>query len=419
MPMETAPRESRTEEPARLAGRFRGSVPLHGESLQGRSAGRRIGRKAWRPGRDAPILDAMRRNVLSPPRPILTEALSSLPWPAAEPMATEGGPVAVDCRTVMIESVPTRAPVQGGSPARDRLERATPARPRRRALFHPRRGWLRRTERWVSHVLARDLYPKLPWLHLPYDWQLRRSLTLSEADVAVAELPAGFDGAKLLFISDIHAGPFVSVPVLRSTFERLLSVEPDVVLLGGDLVNARVREFDSHREAFEVLRAPLGVHAVLGNHDHYSRRAEHLRRLVEGAGIEVLHNRSVQLRRKGDELTLAGVDDLVLGTSDLDAALASARSPTVLVSHNPDLLFEAERRGVALMLSGHTHGGQIRIPGLPVLVRQSRFRLDEGRYRAGQTELVVSRGIGAVGLPWRVHCSPEALLIRLRRRTGD
>ncbi len=85
----------------------------------------------------------------------------------------------------------------------------------------------------------------------------------------------------------------------------------------------------------------------------------------------------------------------------------------ILLSHNPDLVFDAARHGVALVLSGHTHGGQIRIPGLPVLVRQSRYRLDEGRFRCGPTELIVSRGLGAVALPWRTACPPEAVLITL------
>jgi hypothetical protein len=86
----------------------------------------------------------------------------------------------------------------------------------------------------------------------------------------------------------------------------------------------------------------------------------------------------------------------------------------VLVSHNPDILFEASAKGVDLVLAGHTHGGQIRIPGLPVLVRMSRYRLDEGRYRHGATELVVSRGLGTVGLPVRIVCPPEAVLLTLR-----
>jgi len=90
------------------------------------------------------------------------------------------------------------------------------------------------------------------------------------------------------------------------------------------------------------------------------------------------------------------------------------RPPILLLSHNPDILFEASRRGVALVLSGHTHGGQIRIPGLPVLVRQSRYRLDEGRYETEGTELVVSRGLGVSGVPLRFACPPEAVFLRLR-----
>jgi predicted MPP superfamily phosphohydrolase len=186
------------------------------------------------------------------------------------------------------------------------------------------------------------------------------------------------------------------------------------VLLGGDLVSTRPRELVSHRSAFETLRAPLGVFAVLGTHDHYAREPERLRALAEEVGVTVLHNRSVVLRRGEARLDLAGVDDLLLGETDLRAALDGTRSPVVLLSHNPDLFFAAVRRGVSLMLSGHTHGGQIRVPGLPVIVRQSRYRLDEGRFRSGGTELVVSRGLGAVGLPWRAACAPEALLIRLR-----
>jgi predicted MPP superfamily phosphohydrolase len=281
-------------------------------------------------------------------------------------------------------------------------------------LFHPKRGWLRRLQRLGSHWLAREVFPKIPWLHLPYDRQLRRHLTVSKGDVELEGLPAEFDGTRLLFVSDLHAGPFVSPSALRAAFERLVALEPDVVLLGGDLVSTRPRELASHRSAFEMLRAPLGVFAVLGNHDHYAREPERLRALVEEVGITVLHNRSVTLRRGEARLDLAGVDDLLLGETDLPAALEGTRPPVVLLSHNPDLFFAAVRRGVALMLSGHTHGGQIRFPGLPVLVRQSRYRLDEGRFRWGGTELVVSRGLGAVGLPWRAACAPEALLIRLR-----
>jgi len=245
-----------------------------------------------------------------------------------------------------------------------------PAEERRRPLFRPRRGWFRRLERAGSRWAARKLFPWVPGLTLVYDGILRRQLTLSEAEIELSGLPPAFDGLRVLLVTDVHAGPFVSCRALVRAFRHLMALEPDLILLGGDLTTGRVNP--------------------------------------------MLQNRSVELRRNGQSLSLAGVDDALLGQPDLAAALAGTRPPVVLLSHNPDLFFDAARADVALMLSGHTHAGQVRVPGLPVLVRQSRYRLDEGRFRSGRTELVVSRGLGAVGVPLRANCPPEAVLLRLR-----
>jgi predicted MPP superfamily phosphohydrolase len=267
--------------------------------------------------------------------------------------------------------------------------------------------------------LSDAIFPRLPGISIPYDRILSKQLTLSEAEIEIEGLPRAFCGLTLLLVTDIHAGPFVSTSVLRRTFRRLMDLEPDLIVLGGDLTTARIEEFDQQAEAFGLLQAPLGCFAVMGNHDYYNKQPEELRRRIEASGIAVLQNRAIELKLGGEGLFLAGVDDLILGTPDLEAALRGTRAPVVLVSHNPDLFFDAARAGVALMLSGHTHAGQVRIPGLPVLVRQSRYRLDEGRFRVGGTELVVSRGLGAVGVPWRLACPPEAVLLRLRERPTD
>jgi len=256
---------------------------------------------------------------------------------------------------------------------------------------------------------------RVPGLSLVYDRILRAQLTLSEAEIELPDLPLAFDGLRLLLITDVHAGPFVSRRTLARTFHRLMELKPDLILLGGDLTTCRVHEYAANLEAFDLLHAPLGVFAVMGNHDYYNKRPETLLRNIEASGIPVLQNRSVELLRNGQSLSLAGVDDLLLGRPDLEAALAGTRPPVVLLSHNPDLFFDAVRADVALMLSGHTHAGQVRLRGFPVLVRQSRYRLDEGRFRTGRTELVVSRGLGAVGVPLRAACPPEAVLLRLRR----
>jgi hypothetical protein len=133
----------------------------------------------------------------------------------------------------------------------------------------------------------------------------------------------------------------------------------------------------------------------------------------------MLLNDAVVLERGGGRLALCGIDDWNSGRPDLDRALfaTAGAGPVVLLSHNPDVFFEAARRGVALTLSGHTHGGQVRVPGRGVLVRMSRYRLDEGRYRTGEAEIVVSRGFGVSGLPLRLGCPPEAVFLRLRARS--
>lgn len=249
-----------------------------------------------------------------------------------------------------------------------------------------------------------------------YGLQLRAGLTVSRTDVPIEGLPPAFDGAGVMLITDLHAGPFLSPATLSGVFDRLQGLQPDLLLLGGDFTTSLVSEMEPHRARFGALRAPLGVFAVLGNHDHYTREPAAMRAFLEECGITALHNRSVTIRRRDQEIALCGIDDLHCGEPDLALALrgVDAGGTTILLSHNPDIFFEAARRGVDLVLSGHTHGGQIRVPGLPVLVRMSRYRLDHGHYRTGGAQLVVSRGLGVTGVPLRVACAPEAIFLRLR-----
>ncbi len=300
------------------------------------------------------------------------------------------------------------------------LAEPAPASPRRRPLFHPERGWFRRLERAVSLWLARHVFPWLPGLAAIYSAQVRRALVVSDATVHLPGLRPGLAGMKVLLLTDVHAGPFLRASAVAEAVAKLATLEPDLVLHGGDLATSRLDEVDPVLEALAALRGSLGTFAVFGNHDHYVQDPIALRHRIEAAGIEVLHNRAVVLERAGARLVLAGVDDLIMGKPDLEAALASAGprasdTPVVLLSHNPDVFFDAAARGIPLVLSGHTHGGQVRLPGLPVLVRQSRYRLDEGRYVSSsrKAEIVVSRGFGATGVPLRLGCPPEAVLLQL------
>ena len=284
-----------------------------------------------------------------------------------------------------------------------------------RHLFNPRDGWFRRTERSVNKFLSAHFFPRVPGLRLAYAAQLDRHLTVSEADIELAGF-GGDRGLRVLVLSDIHAGPFLRARTLQRTIERLMTLEPDLILLPGDFATVRTCEVADVVPVLQLLEAPLGVFGVLGNHDYYTRDTRGVSRLLENAGVQLLRNRGVPIERDGARLFLAGVDDLLEGRVELDRAVGSAdpNVPIVVLSHNPDVFPMAVARGISLMIAGHTHGGQVRIPGLPVLVRMSRYRFDEGRFRCGESELLVTRGLGVTGLPLRFACAPEALHLRLR-----
>ncbi len=356
-------------------------------------------------GRLSCILSAVRIVRLPPPRSLTLARAVSLP------SSVTGVPAR---REAAAAAVPTGEHAGKGLP-RDPLAPPLLTTFRPRHLFNPATGWFRRAERRTNNTLSRHVFPRIAGIRWPYGRILERQLMASHAELALADLPEAFFGIRVLLLTDIHTGPFLSRQTLERTFVRLMDLRPDVILLGGDLATTCVAELERVMVCFRRLVAPLGVYAVLGNHDHYTGDPAAIRRLLAGVGIPLLDNTSTRLSRGGASLFLAGVDDLVEGEPRLDEALAGRpeQGPTLLLSHNPDIFPEAVQRRVSLVLSGHTHGGQIRVPGLPVLVRQSRFRFDEGCFRAGDSQLVVSRGLGATGLPLRIACPPEAVLLTL------
>ena len=288
------------------------------------------------------------------------------------------------------------------------------AHPLPRSPLSPLGRWFRRAERRFNLEMGRYVFPYVPGLHQVYGVQLRRNLRLGEAVVTLPRLPAAFDGCRILLITDIHTGPFLHPRTLADAFHRLMAVKPDLILLGGDLTTGTVEEFVPFMDCFRSLSAPLGVFGVFGNHDYYSGRPQDLLSLMAPAGVTIIHNHAVTLRHNGATLALAGLDDLHYGRPDLAAALGGGPPPHILLSHNPDVFFDAAWRGVDLVLAGHTHGGQIRLPGMPLVIKMSRYALDDGRYGTNGSQLVVSRGIGVTGLPLRWRCPPEAVQVTLR-----
>jgi uncharacterized protein len=220
------------------------------------------------------------------------------------------------------------------------------------------------------------------------------------------------DPLRAAWMCDLHYGPFIGVGSVAAWVDATLELSPDVVLLGGDLVDVFGRGDPAPLiEQLARLRAPLGVWGVWGNHDHNRlRRTRGGSAAFEGAlaaaGITMLVNRGVRVR---DDLYLAGLDDWREGRPDLSATLAArpAGVPCLLLSHNPDVL-PLVPGDVELTLCGHTHGGQVRLPFVGPLVTSSRYgrRFASGWVR-GPARGYVSRGLGVSQLPVRVACPAE------------
>lgn len=230
-----------------------------------------------------------------------------------------------------------------------------------------------------------------------------------------AGLPGLQASLRIAWLTDLHHGELVRTASVRAWVDAALREAPDLVLLGGDLVDQSPGA-EPDTELFTELarlRAPLGVLAVPGNHDHgrYSGSGPFVA-LLNDAGIEVLVNRGVAVR---DDLHVAGLDDLRIGRPDLGAALRDrpATGATVLASHNPDVLPDVPTE-IGLTLSGHTHGGQVVLPGVGALYTSSRYG---DRFLAGWVESpargYVSRGLGVSSLPVRINCPAELTILDL------
>jgi uncharacterized protein len=221
------------------------------------------------------------------------------------------------------------------------------------------------------------------------------------------------DAVRLAFLADLHYGPYVRDGSVRAWIEAALAEVPDVVIIGGDLVDAMAgRDVEPLVEMLADLRAPHGVYAVWGNHDHSRfRDLTAFAQALERSGITLLDNAGVAVR---NDLYLTGIDDLRTGRPDLPAALTGRGDrATVLVSHNPDVLPQVPG-DVDVTLCGHTHGGQIRLPGIGAVVTSSRYgrRFEQGWVRAPALGYV-SRGLGVGLIPLRLNCPAELTVLDL------
>jgi len=254
----------------------------------------------------------------------------------------------------------------------------------------------------------------------------RHELSVLTHPVAIRNLPDAFHNFRIIQISDIHFEGFTEPSFLRRVIAEVNSLHADLVLFTGDFISftPMLRHFvlgSMHRcaEMMSEIKCQQRF-AVMGNHDSFLGTPTILP-ILTAADIPLLVNQYVPIERAGQRLWLCGVHDPVTQVPDLDSAIPERPDgPVLLMCHGPDYADEviAHRRGhlVDLMLSGHTHGGQVRIPFMPPYhLPPGGQKYVEGFFQFNQMQLYVNRGIGSVGMPLRLNCPPEITVFTLRR----
>jgi len=271
-----------------------------------------------------------------------------------------------------------------------------------------RRRFLKRTGlAAVGGAFAGGIYPFLEarWCHV------------TPQTVVLPNLPEPFDGTTIALLSDIHHGPYVPLSYIRHAVEMTNSLRPDLIALTGDLVYRDPSYIAPGVAALEKLEARSGRYAVLGNHDNWESRPLSIAAL-NASGFERIDNRGVWLERKGARLRICGVGDLWTDIQDPLFAIgdATANDPVVMLSHNPDFAERLADDRVGLMLSGHTHGGQVVIPGYGAPIVPSAYgqKYVYGLTQGPRCQVFTTRGVGTVSPPVRVLCRPEIVLITLK-----
>ena len=245
----------------------------------------------------------------------------------------------------------------------------------------------------------------------------RRWLRVRTLEISVPGLGAAFDGYRIAQLSDLHIGGLGPRHHAERWVARANALDVDLVALTGDYVTSGTAFHHDIAAVLTRLRARDGVVAVMGNHDYFGD-GEPMMSLLRGGGVTVLCNAHRTISRGDDRLMIVGVDDTYTRRTDIERALAAheAGLPVVALAHDPQLFHELARRGVALVLSGHTHWGQVALPFFAERVNLSRLssRYHAGLYTSGASTLYVHPGLGTSGPPVRLGAPPEITVLRLR-----
>ena len=241
----------------------------------------------------------------------------------------------------------------------------------------------------------------------------RHQIGVTQAALPVSGLPVALDGLRIGLLTDVHHSGMVPADDVTRAVTLLMAQRPDLIVLGGDYVTFGDRGFVGPvAELLAPLNAPQGVFAILGNHDD----DRDMPAALSKKHIEVLKDARTRLEIRGEGLELAGLRFWTRRPEDIAKVLRNTADTVMLLAHDPRRLTEAAAFNVPAVLSGHTHGGQVVLPGVGALARR-RFPVLEGLGSKENTSIFVSRGIGTVYVPVRINCPPEVAIVTLKRRS--
>ncbi|MCB0193530.1 MAG: metallophosphoesterase [Anaerolineae bacterium] len=235
-------------------------------------------------------------------------------------------------------------------------------------------------------------------------------LAVEKVQIPIKNLKPALEGFKIVQLSDIHLHPFTQIEFIREVVDTAQALQPDLIALTGDYVLESADSIFELAPVLATLNPTYGIYASLGNHDLWTN-ADTVRHGFAESGLTLLRNEGLAFDVGNAQLFIAGVDDGWSGHPDLSAALDTHPGdiPTILLAHEPDLAdrFVADKR-VSLQLSGHTHGGQVRLPGKgPLILPRLGKKYELGLYRVEDLWVYTNRGVGVIGPPVRINCRPE------------
>ena len=255
-------------------------------------------------------------------------------------------------------------------------------------------------------------------IFLAYCYLETRWVKTKKIEIKSTDIPIDFNNKKIVFITDIHHGKFLSIGRVKKLVKRINKLEPDIIIMGGDYVHQEQKYIKPVFDEFKNLNPKIGIYAVLGNHDHWED-AELTKKMMLQNGINICDNKSYWVEIKNSRIKIGGVGDMWEDAQIIDSTINDLQESdfSILISHSPDYIENMQTDLIDLTLAGHTHGGQMTFFGIwaPIIPSKYGQKYRYGLKKFGKMNVYISSGIGTITPPLRFFCRPEIVLINLEK----